>query len=68
MSDPMTPIAQGETGVTVRYWAAARAAAGEIRMSIGETVPLDTATALITDLEKGRKINGKGLIFMTPGT
>ncbi|MFG2260779.1 NAD(P)-dependent alcohol dehydrogenase [Streptomyces mirabilis] len=47
--------------------AAARAAAGDVRMSIGETVSLDTATALITDLEKGRKINGKGLILMDRG-
>ncbi|MFE2972387.1 NAD(P)-dependent alcohol dehydrogenase [Streptomyces sp. NPDC059340] len=47
--------------------AASRGAAGDIRMSIGESVPLATATALITDLEKGRKINGKGLILMAPG-
>jgi NADPH:quinone reductase-like Zn-dependent oxidoreductase len=47
--------------------AATRAAAGDIRMSIGETVPLESAAALIADLEKGRKINGKGLILMAQG-
>ncbi|WP_419664817.1 NAD(P)-dependent alcohol dehydrogenase [Streptomyces sp. 2-1] len=45
---------------------AALAAAGKIVMPIGETVPLDGAITLITELEKGRKINGKGLILTTP--
>lgn len=44
---------------------AARAAAdGSIRMPVGETVPLEAAAGLITELEKGRKIGGKGLILM----
>ncbi|MER6959512.1 MULTISPECIES: NAD(P)-dependent alcohol dehydrogenase [unclassified Streptomyces] len=43
--------------------AADRAAAGDIRMSVGETVPLEGATELITGLETGRKIDGKGLIL-----
>ena len=42
----------------------ARAAvAGGICMPVGETVPLEAATGLITELEKGRKIGGKGLIL-----
>jgi hypothetical protein len=43
---------------------------GSLRMPIGETVTLDSAINLITDLEKGRKISGKGLILMneTPPT
>jgi len=32
-------------------------------MPVGETVPLEAATGLITELEKGRKIGGKGLIL-----
>ncbi|MGW0949266.1 NAD(P)-dependent alcohol dehydrogenase [Streptomyces sp. NPDC002623] len=44
---------------------AARAAVeGKIRMSVGETVSLDSAIDLISDLEKGRKIPGKGLILV----
>jgi NADPH:quinone reductase-like Zn-dependent oxidoreductase len=44
---------------------AARAAAdGSIRMPVGETVPLKAAAGLIAELEKGRKIGGKGLILM----
>ncbi|AXG76752.1 NAD(P)-dependent alcohol dehydrogenase [Streptomyces paludis] len=46
--------------------AADRAAAGGIRMSIGETVRLEDAIGLIAGLEKGRKINGKGLILAGP--
>lgn len=43
----------------------ARAAVdGSLCMLIGETVTLDSAIDLITDLEKGRKIGGKGLILM----
>ncbi|MEV0407624.1 NAD(P)-dependent alcohol dehydrogenase [Actinoallomurus sp. NPDC050550] len=43
----------------------ARAAVdGSLRMPIGETVTLDSAIDLITDLEKGRKIGGKGLILI----
>ncbi|MFI6792042.1 hypothetical protein ACIBG4_32405 [Nonomuraea sp. NPDC050383] len=39
----------------------ARAAVdGSLRMLIGETVPLDSAIDLITDLEKGRKIGDRG--------
>jgi hypothetical protein len=33
-------------------------------MPVGETVPLDAAAGLITELEKGRRIGGKGLILM----
>jgi NADPH:quinone reductase-like Zn-dependent oxidoreductase len=40
----------------------AAAADGKLRMTIGETVPLTESIRLIADLEKGRKINGKGLI------
>ncbi|MFI6700215.1 NAD(P)-dependent alcohol dehydrogenase [Streptomyces sp. NPDC050509] len=46
--------------------AADRAAAGDIQMSIGETVPLEGAIDLIAGLENGRKINGKGLILAGP--
>ncbi|MEU5029377.1 NAD(P)-dependent alcohol dehydrogenase [Streptomyces milbemycinicus] len=45
--------------------AADRAAVGDIRMSIGETVSLEGATDLIAGLETGRKINGKGLILIS---
>lgn len=46
----------------------ARAAVdGTLRMPIGETATLDSAIDLLTDLEKGRKIGGKGLIA-TGGT
>ena len=48
--------------------AAAAATGGSLRASVGETVPLDAAIGLITDLEKGRKIPGKGLILMNPLT
>jgi NADPH:quinone reductase-like Zn-dependent oxidoreductase len=41
---------------------AAAAADGKLRMTIGETVPLTEGIGLIADLEKGREINGKGLI------
>jgi hypothetical protein len=37
---------------------------GSLQMPIGETVTLDSAIGLITDLEKGRKIGGKGLILI----
>ena len=43
--------------------AARGAADGSIRMTVGETVPLEAAAGLITELEKGRKIGGKGLIL-----
>ena len=43
MSEPMTPIAQGETVVTVRYWAAARAAAGVNEDRIATDGPLSLA-------------------------
>ena len=33
-------------------------------MPVGETAPLSAATGLITELEKGRKIGGEGLIVM----
>lgn len=46
--------------------AAAAAVAGHLRLPIGETVPLETAIGLITDLEKGRRIGGKGLILVDP--
>lgn len=41
---------------------AAAAVNGAMGVTIGETVPLDEAIRLITGLEKGRKINGKGLV------
>ena len=44
--------------------AAAAAVAGDLRMPVGETVSLETAIGLITDLENGRKIPGKGLILL----
>lgn len=40
------------------------AGAGQLRLPIAETVPLDDAIQLITALETGRKINGKGLVVM----
>lgn len=41
---------------------AAAAVNGKMHMTIGETVLLTESIGLITDLEKGRKIGGKGLI------
>jgi NADPH:quinone reductase-like Zn-dependent oxidoreductase len=43
---------------------ASGAAEGKIRMTIGEVVPLTRAIGLITDLENGRRIGGKGLVTM----
>lgn len=40
------------------------AGAGQLRLPIAETVPLSGAIQLITALETGRKINGKGLVVM----
>jgi NADPH:quinone reductase-like Zn-dependent oxidoreductase len=37
---------------------------GKLRLPIAEIVPLKEAIRLITELEGGRKINGKGLIVM----
>jgi NADPH:quinone reductase-like Zn-dependent oxidoreductase len=46
---------------------AARAAVGgHVCMSIGERVPLESAIDLITSLETGRKISGKGLVVVGP--
>ena len=43
----------------------ARAAGdGKFRMLIAETVPLSQAIGLITALEAGRKLGGKGLVAM----
>jgi len=39
---------------------------GNLRLAVGETVTLETAMALITELEKGRKIPGKALILVDP--
>jgi len=44
--------------------AARAAAAGQLQIAIGKTVGLTGAIELISDLEKGQKINGKGLIVM----
>jgi len=35
---------------------------GKLRLPIAETVPLGGAIALMTTLEKGRKLGGKGLV------
>ncbi len=43
---------------------ASAAKAGKLRLPIAEIVPLKEAIRLITDLEGGRKINGKGLIVL----
>jgi molybdopterin converting factor small subunit len=43
MTEGQTQIAQGETAVTVRYWAAARAAAGVGEDRIPADVPLTLA-------------------------
>jgi NADPH:quinone reductase-like Zn-dependent oxidoreductase len=40
----------------------AAAVDGKLCMTIGETVPLTESIRQVADLEKGRKINGKGLI------
>jgi len=48
--------------------AAAAEVAGHLRLPVGDAVPLETAIGLITDLEKGRKIGGKGLILVDPVT
>jgi NADPH:quinone reductase-like Zn-dependent oxidoreductase len=40
------------------------ASEGKFRILIGETVPLSAAVQLITELEGGRKIGGKGLVAM----
>lgn len=37
---------------------------GKFRMPIGETVPLRGAISLITELEQGRKLGGKGVVAM----
>lgn len=37
---------------------------GKFRIPIGETVPLNAAVQLITELERGRKLGGKGLVAM----
>lgn len=37
---------------------------GQLRLPIAEMVPLKDAIALVTDLERGRKLNGKGLVAM----
>lgn len=38
---------------------------GKLRVTIGETVPLTDAIRLIGALEKGQKINGKGLVIVS---
>ncbi|KVA52625.1 alcohol dehydrogenase [Burkholderia cepacia] len=43
---------------------AAAAAKGRFKISMGQTVPLSGAIQLITELEAGRKLNGKGLVAM----
>jgi NADPH:quinone reductase-like Zn-dependent oxidoreductase len=43
---------------------AAAAAQGKLRVTVGETVPLSDAINLITVLEQGHKINGKGLVMV----
>ena len=40
------------------------ASGGKFRILIGETVPLNAAVQLITELERGRKLGGKGLVAM----
>jgi NADPH:quinone reductase-like Zn-dependent oxidoreductase len=47
--------------------AAGAAVEGRIRMSVGETITLDDAVDLITRLENGQKIPGKGLIVVDTG-
>ncbi|MGC5831154.1 NAD(P)-dependent alcohol dehydrogenase [Ralstonia pseudosolanacearum] len=42
----------------------AAAAEQRFRMPVGETVPLSHAIQLITELEAGRKLGGKGLVAM----
>lgn len=42
-------------------WAARE---GKLRLPIGETVPLSAAIRLITELENGRKLGGKGVVAM----
>ena len=37
---------------------------GKFRIPIGDTVPLDAAIQLITELEGGRKLGGKGVVAM----
>lgn len=37
---------------------------GKFRLPIAETVPLSDAIQLITSLEAGRKLGGKGLVVM----
>jgi hypothetical protein len=37
---------------------------GQLRLSIAEVVPLKDAIPLVIALEKGRKLNGKGLVAM----
>jgi NADPH:quinone reductase-like Zn-dependent oxidoreductase len=45
---------------------ASAAVDGKLRLPIGKIVPLKEAIQLITKLESGLKINGKGLIVMDP--
>ena len=62
MSEARAPIAQGETVVTVHYWAAARAAAGVSEDRIATDGPLslaevrDRALALHPDAETLQRV------------
>ncbi|WP_038931746.1 NAD(P)-dependent alcohol dehydrogenase [Bradyrhizobium japonicum] len=44
---------------------ASAAAQGKLRLPIGEVVPLNDAIQLVTVLERGRRLPGKGLVAMT---
>jgi len=43
---------------------ASAAANGKLRLPIGKVVPLNEAIPLLTKLESGRKLNGKGLVVI----
>ena len=67
MGEAQAPIAQGETVVTVRYWAAARAAAGVGEDRIATDGPLTLAEVRVRALalhpEAGRPAAGDRVLL-----
>jgi molybdopterin converting factor small subunit len=63
MSQGQARIAQGETAVTVRYWAAARAAAGVGEDRIATDVPLSLSDILERTLALHPEAEGLGRVI-----
>ena len=63
MSQGQERIAHGETVVTVRYWAAARAAAGVVEDRIDTDVPLSLAEVLERTLALHPEADGLGRVI-----